>query len=337
MLHLDIKINGIKTNPLILRKMSISSKALNKNVFNEIGTRFGPKLFPYSKTGIYYVQNQNNPYATYTGSSPYLYLTKYSGIESLGKREYLLERGISFPINTQQAIDQKIGAIQLWIKYTEDLFPQTGTTLFSLDSLNLDLGFNIAADQNLERGKIYATNLITKENYEDLIFYQDGIRVDYPYLEKNKWTAIGINFRTPIDFSNYTGGINLFQSAIFNDIAFYNSTALQQEQSVVYRRWASVDGTIASPLDWNYWVNFSVPYGKWENVLQEAQEVLYGVNPETLYKSYTGTNRQIVDDNKSLIIGDSGILVLSSSIKDINNVVVVSNSPEWATYTRKPV
>lgn len=336
-LHLDIKINGIKTNPLNLRKMSIASKALNENVFNQIGTRFGSKLYPYSKTGIYYVTNKQNPYAMYTGSSPYLYLTKYSGIESLGQREYLVERGISLPINEQSAPNQKVSAIQLWVKYSDDTFPQVNTTLFSLDSSNIDLGFQIVSDQSGERGKLYAINLSTKEDYVNLTFYQDGVQVFTPYLEKNKWTVIGINFGTPIEFSNYVGAINLFQSAVFNDIAYYKSTTLQEEQSVIYRRWENVDGTTISPLDWLYWTTVEEPFGKWDNVLKVAQVGAYGVNPATLFKSYSGTNRQIVDDNKQLTISDSGVLIFASAVDDVDDRVVVSNSPQWTTYTRKPV
>lgn len=343
--HLEINIYGIKTNPLNIRKMSLASKSLNSGDFNQIGTRFGNKLYPYSKTGIYYDQTRQNPYSIYKDSSPYLYLTKYSGIESLGNREYQVERGVSMPINSQQISNDKISAIQLWIKYTEDFFPQSPTVLFSLDSSNIDIAFNIVTDQSSSRGRLYSTNLNTGQEYVDLTFYQDGIEVITPYLEKNKWTAIGISFGSPISFSNYTGAINLFQSAIFNDIAYYRATSLQEAQSVIYRRWDNINGTPLSPLEWQYWVANGDPYGKWDNVLKLAEKNIYGVSPETLYKSYTGTNRQIVDDSEFLFLSESGVTIFASGMKDetysstypLKTRMVVTDSPEWSTYNKKPV
>jgi hypothetical protein len=344
-IHLEANIYGVKTNPLNIRKMSLSSKSLDPSAFNHIGTRFGNKLYPYSKTGIYYDNSKQNPYSIYKDSSPYLYLTKHSGIESLGEREFQVERGISMPINSEKKNGDKVSAIQLWIKYNGDTFTQSPTTLFSLDSASLDLGFNVISDQSATRGRLFSTNLITGQEYVDLTFYQDGIEVITPYLEKNKWTSIGINFGTPIGFSNYTGSINLFQSATFNDIAYYKATSLQEAQSVIYRRWDNVNGVPLSPLDWQYWIGNTDPYGKWDNVLKLAEKNIYGVSPETLYKSYTGTNRQVVDDGEVLMISETGVTILSSSMTDetysstypTKTRMVVGNSPEWSSYNKKPV
>ena len=249
------------------------------------------------------------------------------------------------PINSEKKNGDKVSAIQLWIKYNGDTFTQSPTTLFSLDSASLDLGFNVISDQSATRGRLFSTNLITGQEYVDLTFYQDGIEVITPYLEKNKWTVIGVNFGTPIGFSNYTGSINLFQSATFNDIAYYKATSLQEAQSVIYRRWDNVNGVPLSPLDWQYWIGNTDPYGKWDNVLKLAEKNIYGVSPETLYKSYTGTNRQIVDDGEVLMISETGVTILSSSMIDetysstypTKTRVVVGNSPEWSSYNKKPV
>ena len=336
-LHLDVNVYGIKTNPLNIRKMSLSSKTLNQNDFSGIGTRFGSKMYPYSKTGMYYDQKKQNPYSIYHDSSPYLYLTNYSGIEPLGMREFQVERGISLPINSQQAPNQKVSAIQLWIKYSDDVFPQVGTTLFSVDGSNTNIGFNIVTDQSASRGRLYAIDINTKQEYTSLTFYQDGVQVITPYIEKNKWTVIGVNFGSPINFSNYTGAINIFQSAIFNNISYYKATSLQEAQSTIYRRWENVDGVPLTPLDWQYWVLNGTPYGKWDNVLKVAETGIYGVSPETLFKSYSGTNRQIVDDGSELIVSGDGVVVFASGSEEQDGRVVITDSPEWSSYTKKPV
>lgn len=322
-IHLDIKVEGIRTNPLNIRKMSLISKAFQENDFSTIGTRFGSKLYPYTKNGLYYDYKQKNPYAITKDSSPYLYLTKYSGIEPLGQREFDVERGISLPINERQAANQKVSAIQLWIKYSEDDFPNVANTLFSLNAQNIDIGFQIISDQSGSRGRLTAINLATKLDYTSLTFYQDGVPVLTPFLEKDRWTVIGINFAEPINYSNYNGAINLFPSAVFNNVAYYNSTSLQEALSIIYRRWNNVDGTPALPYFWEYWKNVSAPTNKWDNVLKIAESGIYGVSPETLFKSYTGTNRQVVDDNTQLTINSDGTLVFVGA--------------EWSTYTQKPV
>lgn len=321
--HLDIKVEGIKTNPLNIRKMSLVSKSLQDNDFTTIGTRFGSKLYPYTKNGLYYDYKQKNPYSITKDSAPYLYLTKYSGIEPLGQRQFDVERGISLPINERQAANQKVSAIQLWIKYSDDDFPNVANTLFSLDAQNIDIGFQIISDQSGSRGRLTAINLATKLDYTSLTFYQDGVPVLTPFLEKDRWTVIGINFAEPINYSNYNGAINLFPSAVFNNVAYYNSTSLQEALSIIYRRWNNVDGTPAIPYFWEYWKNAVSPTNKWDNVLKIAESGVYGVSPETLFKSYTGTNRQIVDDNTQLTINSDGTMVFVGA--------------EWSTYTQKPV
>lgn len=341
--HLDIKVNGIKSSPLRIRQMSLSSKTMNSTTFSEIGTRFGKKMYPYSKTGIYFDNKKNNPFVIGKNSTPYLYLTKTSGIESLGLREFNVERGISIPINESKATSSNVSALQIWLKYDADSLPLVPTPLFSLDALNTDISFNVVSDANTNRGRVYAVDQNTGIDYTALTFYQDGVQVMTPYIEKDKWTVIGIGFETPISFSNYTGAINLFQSATFNDIAYYRSSALQEVQATIYRKWEGVDGTPSVPLYWNYWKTYSVPNGSWNDVLKLAEYGIYGVSPEDIYKAYSGTNREVVDDNAGIVIQQSSTKIFASEVVDISYTtpapttrMTVINEPEWATYTRKP-
>jgi hypothetical protein len=323
-LHLDVNVRGIITNPLNLRRLALSSKALSETSFNEIGTRFGTPVYPYSKVGFYFDTKSKNPYAIYKDSNPYLYLTKYSGIESMGNRSFDVERGLSMPVNIQQTPDFKVTAMQIWIKYSEDIFPQTGSPLFSLDTSGLTINFNVVTDQSAERGRIYATNASTREVYEDLIFYQNGIEVINPYITKEQWVVIGVAFNTPVEVSNYLGSLNMFQGAVFNDMSFYRATSLQEVQSITYRPWIRVktDPEIdpVDDLEWNYWLN-NVP--SWDSVLKISELRIYGVSPETLFKAYTGTNREIVDDSQGLLVLDDGLTILTDA--------------EWVDYFRKPV
>ncbi len=341
-LHLDINIRGIKSNPVRVRRMSLSSKALNDNDFNPVGTRFGVPLYPYKKSAQsnYYDTKSNNPYSIYKESNPYLYLTKNSGIRSLGLREYQIERGISMPINSENISPFKVNALQIWLKYSEEIFPQVAIPIFNLLSRNLSINFNIVTDQSSTRSKIYSSDALTGQDYTALTFYQDGIQVINPYIEKDVWTCIGVAFEKPIDFSNYNGSLNLFQSCVFNNISFYKSSALQEVQSIIYRKWERVkqDPLEVDPNEWIYWkTNEDGDPQEWDRVLKISESSIYGVSPSELYKTYSGTNRYIVDDGDGFTINDSGVSVLSSRVSNQSGYVLVDESPEWSTFTRKPV
>ena len=77
---------------------------LNDNSFNPVGTRFGTDLFPYKRSGLYYDYKSKNPFSIYKGSTPYLYLTRYSGIELRGQYDPAVDRGLVVPINSSTAV-----------------------------------------------------------------------------------------------------------------------------------------------------------------------------------------------------------------------------------------
>ena len=106
----------------MLFRSEISSQALNNDTFTPVGTRFGINLYPYSKSGLYYNYKTKNPFSIYKGSTPYLHLTKDSGIEIRGSYNPELERGIAIPVNQSLSTNYKISAMQMWLKYDKDQF-----------------------------------------------------------------------------------------------------------------------------------------------------------------------------------------------------------------------
>lgn len=57
----------------------------------------------------------------------------------------------------------------------------------------------------------------------------------------------------------------------------------------------------STDLDWKFWNTGSF---NWNKVLVLSETSYYGVNPSEVYKSYTGTNKIIVDDDKVLRFGN---------------------------------
>jgi hypothetical protein len=316
---LEFNSRGILTKPILLNKLQLTSQAFNDNSFNPIGTRFGVDLFPYKRNGIYYDYKTKNPFSIYKESTPYLYLTKTSGVEVRGELNILENRGLSLPINKELATNYKISAIQLWLRYDQTGFPATATEMFEVNYKGGKLKFYIQANsEDLNRGKIFVLN----ENgipYNGVGFYLNGALVREPVISLNQWYAIGISFLTTLVFDSYLGNINITGPAVFNNIAYYQASSLQEVESKTNRPWFRVlsDGT--STLDWQFWFNNFT----WDGVLVASSSNFYGTNPSDIFKTYTGTNKIIVDDGE-------GLVYTTEKIKAYSDI-------EWSTTVSTPV
>jgi hypothetical protein len=316
---LEFNSRGILTKPILLNKLQLTSQAFNDNSFNPVGTRFGVDLFPYKRNGIYYDYKTKNPFSIYKESTPYLYLTKTSGIGVRGELNILESRGLSLPINKELATNYRISAMQLWLKYDQASFPTTATEIFEVNHKNGKLKFYIQANsEDLNRGKIFVLN----ENgipYNGAGFYLNGSLVREPVISLNQWYAISVSFLITLVFDSYLGNINITGPAVFNNIAYYQANSLQEVENKTTRPWFRVlsDGT--STLDWQFWFNNFT----WDGVLIVSSSNFYGTNPSDIFKTYMGTNKIIVDDGE-------GLVYTTEKIKAYSDV-------EWSTTVSTPV
>lgn len=308
--YLQANIRGIKTNPLRLRNMSIISKSFDNNSddrYNTIGTRFGTPLYSYRRTPFFFDTYSRVPYSIYKDSTPYLYLTQYSGIQNLDTQKRGIESGIAMPMNYQEPLDTSfpVTGIQLWVKYNEEEWPDADDpyAMFNIAHPDWKVFFSIGQDGTADRGKIsiYSTDRIAVDPLR-FFLYQNGIPTTTFYLEKNKWTSIGINFGTPLQFSSTTGYLNLNYGCVFNNISYYQASLADLETNYVTRIWNQVlYGPVGQQYDWGTWDALS-----WDAVLNVNAGVgLTGVNPQLLYQQYTGTNRIVVDDGRGIDISNS--------------------------------
>jgi hypothetical protein len=316
---LEFNSRGILTKPILLNKLQLASQALNDNSFNAIGTKFGVDLFPYKKNGIYYDYKAKNPFSIYKGSTPYLYLTKTSGIEVRGNFNILENRGLSLPVNKELSTDYQISAMQLWLNYSQNEFPETATELFEINYKHGTLKFYIQANsQQKNRAKIFVLN----ENgttYNGIGFYLNGLLVREPVISLNQWSALGISFLTALEFDSYLGNINITGPSIFNNISYYEASSLQEVKDIKYRQWFKVLNDGFSDLQWQFWFNNFT----WGGVLVENSSSFYGTNSSDIFKTYTGTNKIIVDDGE-------GLIYQSEKIKAYSDI-------EWSTNVSRPV
>lgn len=296
--HIEISTSRSISRAVKVKSLQYASQSLNEISSNAIGTKFGTPIFPYKKYGSYFDYKSKNPFRIYKGITPYLYLTKNSGMEVVGEFDSLVARGLIIPVNSNSASNYKIVALQSFIRYNKHSFSQDPIEIFEIESKDTYIKFYLVAnDASGKRAKIYAVNAKSGSIENGVLFYINGSVVREPVISTNEWSAIGISFSKPIDFSNYVGGIRINGPILFNNLSFYQSTNLQEVQTQAFRQWYSVmTNNLDQDVAWKYWDDDYV----WNEVLVKSTVEKRGVNPSDVYKSYTGTNKYIIDDTRPL-------------------------------------
>jgi hypothetical protein len=315
--RLEFNVRGTLTKPLNLRNLSFSSQVLNDNSFNPVGTKFGNSLFPYKRAGIYYDYKSKNPFSIYKGSTPYLYMTKNSGIEVRGDFLPSIDRGISLPVNTEIANNYRISALQTWYRNDGLSFDSLPVQLFEINHKNEKIKFYIKSiNSSGSRAKIYAINDSTGLEVSGISYYINGLIVREPVVTIREWSVIGISFGSALIFDSFLGSININGPGVFNNLSYYQTTNLQQIQSIVARLWTDISSEGETNFDWQYWKdNYS-----WNGMLILSSSSTYGVNPSEIYKTYIGTNKIIIDDGEGMIL-DSDKLKIYDTVEWSTSVV----------------
>jgi hypothetical protein len=299
--HIEMIIEDVESSPIKIKKLEFASQALNDTEPTMIGTRFGSELHPYKKSGFYLNYKGVNPYSVYRGSSPYLYMTRYSGIQLRGNYDPSVSRGIQIPINETKSPEYKVIAMQMAMRYDEDFFPYAPIQIFETESRGSLIKFYlVSVHPKGKRAKIYAVNSKTGRLENGIAFYLNGKIVKDPILTVKEWAMLGIGFSNSLNFRNYFGAIRITGPILVNTISHYKSTNLQEVQQVTNRPWFKVRSVGDIDFDWQFWDTSFI----WNGVLVLSSTSYYGVSPEDIYKSYTGTNKIIVDDDRVFSLGD---------------------------------
>jgi hypothetical protein len=313
--HMDIVVDDIVSHPVRIRKLQYASQALNDSVPTMIGTKFGTEIYPYRKTGVYFDYKNLNPFTTYRGSSPYLYMTRNSGIELRGRFDPLINRGIKIPINATKSSEYRVIAMQMAMRYDQDFFPYSPMQIFEIESKNSIIKFYmVSVHPQGKRAKIYAINSRTGRLENGISFYWNGKIVKEPVLTVKEWGMLGIGFSNSLIYDRYFGGIRITGPILINSISHYKSTSLQEVQQVTTRPWFKVRSVGLTEFDWQFWESSYI----WNGVLVLSSTSYYGVGPEDIYKTYTGTNKIIVDDERVFSLGNY-------EYRALNNVIWQSN------------
>jgi hypothetical protein len=313
--HLDFNVKGTLHNNIRVKNLQLASQVLERASFTEMGTKFAVPVYPFTKTGFTYNFKGKNYVSTYKGSTPHLYLNRHSGWRIRKASDDITERGISIPINFQEAAVFEIKGVQMWLRYSDVEFPATETRVFSLEHNDGIYDFYMITDSSTQRGLVYGKDRLTNAEIAGVQYYVNGILVDRPYLVNQEWAVLGIQFPTNVSFNNDVGRLNLNGPLTYNNVSAYLITNLERAQTIVYRNWGQVADEI-----WDYWENSYT----WDQVFIISSTNVGILNFGDIYQKYVGTNRIIVDDPTR------GVLVNPERLRFYGGVL-------WRTEVRTPV
>jgi hypothetical protein len=317
------------SSPIKIRSIELASQAFDdtsEQWSNVVGTKTGEKIYPYTYTLAGSVKTfgskQRNPYRIYKKTSPYLYLTKDSGVKVLSEFDNLVSdsRGISIPINKGLVADYNLSSLQMAVRFDGVTFPTSETKIFSLEyevatvATIIDF-YMIATTTAANRGKIYAK--VGSTPFEDIFYFLNSNNVANPVLAVGEWANIGIAFDPLLDFDNFVGDLRLVGPLTFNNISYYQYTGLQDNTKYADQRW--------NFYEHSQWGDYDTEK-TWALFLASTYSAVSGVNPIEVYNVSIGTNKIIVDNT-----ADETTLTLSERSKK------VVGSVEWQSKTLKPV
>lgn len=298
-IYVEVESEGVLSDQVKLRYIDISSQALG-NQPNKIGTQFGKSVIPYKRSGLYFEYKSISPFSISKDSSPYLHLTKYSGMRPRIPFTYAGFEGISVPINTSKEPFYKVDLFQFSMRYDEPTFPTSPVQLFEIQSETDYIRFYLVADSNTQkRGQIYAIDSNTGTVRSDIVFFVNGKPVRRAILNSHSWTTLSFSFLDSISFANYTGAIRITSPVLFDNLSYYQSSQLDEVQRFSFRKWSAVRSGLDTTLDWEYWKDST-----WQEVLYLAESDAELSDAENIYKTYTGTNSFIFDASSSLVLNN---------------------------------
>jgi hypothetical protein len=227
--HLEIKSDGVSTDPVNINRMSLSSLAYDELSLYAIGSLTGNKMYPFVRSGYSYSNKIKNPFIFYKDSMPYLYLTSDSGAFSLPYEEVdsssaSYNRGLSLPINPNKNQNYNLFGISAWIFFNENYEFNTTKKIASILLSNGNrIHIKLVPTDNGKRAKIqaYMSTPLGETIYENINYYQNGILLENQYIRPLAWSFITFDFPAPLNYNNFIGQIEIHPGIVFNNLAVY--------------------------------------------------------------------------------------------------------------------
>jgi hypothetical protein len=307
-------VRGINRYPIRLKSLEISSKALDDNTtgdntsLNAIGTKLGTSVYPYKTVAGSLNYKESNPHTIYKGTSPYLYLTSNSGLRLSGAYDSGVDRGFLLKINDRSAPTFNISSMQVALLNNLETFTAASDILFEIKDKNGTIIFYIdSINSGNTRARIYAEQ--NGSAYTKIKYYWNGQLVNEPVLNVREWGMLGIVFTELLDFSSSPGTIKVKSPILFDLLSYYQLDASAQRLQLVQRTWFEVNYPSPSDitlypliegfntfLEWDWEGSSNIT---WNTLAYKTVESNTFIDPNSIYKTYIGTNKIVVDSNDS--------------------------------------
>jgi hypothetical protein len=300
----EIKVPGIFRNPVKIRNMQLSSQSLNNDSKTFIGSKLGRDLYPYTKPAadeppIY--DDSLNPFVTYKGKTPYLYLTKTSGIQLLGS-PFDGTRGIEIPFNESPKRFFLFDILQFGFYY-DKTFASGPQEILRIGSDSADL-FAVMVDGIGDNTKaiVYVKNLNTGNVYLDVDLYINGledatpsgvITTDGNVFYRN-WNFVSIKFDPTLSFEKEIGAIRITGPFLINNISHYQISEEEYANKVTATNWGTVLDR-ENDADTETWAEttsttYEPENATWFDVYSDAVAAGLGKYPSNVYRAYFGAS-----------------------------------------------
>ena len=238
-IHMELKSPGINTSPVTIQRMSIASLAYDEASLYPITTSTGNNLYPFSREGISYINKAKNPYLIYKDSTPYLYLTGDSGIQTIpyptleDTASESFRRGISIPLNQDRKSDYSMHGIHMWSFYNKAKQFSSRERMLSISYQDTRYDLYIEPETGGKRAKLvpYLYGLLSDTLTEELVMYQNGIKQDV-YIEPLTWSLITIRFENPVTLDAIRGQLEIYPGTLFNNITVFERSILRKVDDV---------------------------------------------------------------------------------------------------------
>jgi len=283
--HMELNASSININPYDIRYLQIAAKTQDKLEKNSFGTRYSVNMYPYSNTSGYESTSYQNPYLLYKQSSPYLYLTKHSGVRMCGSSPtgYNGYQGVYFEMGNA-SLPIKINSIQMSVLADIKQFTAADSKIiFQIESNSEKINFYVKSfNADNTKGIIYtdSTNVAR--------YYLNGKVVANPVIQLDEWNVLGVSFLNPIDVSYSLGKLKITSDILLDNISYYGLNLVETNQKSLENLWSDIDNSYWNALStWTYSTVFNY-YKTYQNDLKD------------IYEIYTGTNKIIADTYQAI-------------------------------------
>jgi hypothetical protein len=297
---IEIKSNSTKYDVVNIRHLNFLSQTYKTEVSNNfdeklakpITTRLNTPVYSYKKNNANKFTYKGNPHRISKNSSPYLNLSKHSGIKNLKPIGTNIEdRGIYIPINQSIISNFYVSSINTSLLLDS---PESGNVLFEIINGDQTIYFYIFEVSNgfyKIVPKIIPFGETVSQDFTNIKFYINGIYTNLPILKLNEWVMLGAVFTKTLQFPE-PGSIKLLQQATFNNFSYYQINKTSIEAQLVISSWSKVFET--NNQTWGDVKNTLDSNGEkitWRILEFSSVDPSPEISPKTIFQVYTGTNK----------------------------------------------